>query len=173
MLSMLRCRCGNLRQLLEMLVEARAQHAALGFVGAGASEHDEVPRRRRAQMAKRFTGEALELVAVHGAFGGSTRDRQAKAGDAAATRSCQDGEETIVRTRGLGEDSPELCRFVQSLAGRETCRVREHRRAKTKTRYGVRRARPFARRLARTFRPALVAIRARNPCVRLRCKLLG
>jgi hypothetical protein len=39
--------------------------------------------------------------------------------------------------------------------------------------YGQRRLRPFARRRASTCRPLLVAIRARNPCVRARCKLLG
>src|SRR5258706_10566767 len=46
-------------------------------------------------------------------------------------------------------------------------------RCQNRVRYGVRRARPLARRLARTLRPLAVAIRARKPCVRLRCKLLG
>lgn len=39
--------------------------------------------------------------------------------------------------------------------------------------YGVSFARPFARRRLRTSRPALVAIRARKPCVRARFNLLG
>ncbi len=39
--------------------------------------------------------------------------------------------------------------------------------------YGMRRLRPFARRRARTWRPFLVAMRARKPCVRLRRTLLG
>ena len=38
---------------------------------------------------------------------------------------------------------------------------------------GQSRLRPLARRLASTRRPPLVAMRARNPCVRLRCRLLG
>ena len=43
MLSMLpRCR---LRQLFEVSIEASAQHAALGLVGAGAREHDEIEGR--------------------------------------------------------------------------------------------------------------------------------
>src|SRR5258706_9969994 len=46
-------------------------------------------------------------------------------------------------------------------------------RCQNVVRYGVSRARPLARRLARTLRPLAVAIRARKPCVRLRCKLLG
>src|SRR5207244_12730426 len=35
------------------------------------------------------------------------------------------------------------------------------------------RLRPFARRRLRTLRPALVALRLRNPCARLRRTLLG
>jgi hypothetical protein len=68
---MLFYRCRRLRELLEMAIEARTQHAALGSVGTGAREHDEIPRRQRA-VPKRFTGDAFELVAIHGALGGST-----------------------------------------------------------------------------------------------------
>src|SRR5690242_4853724 len=46
-------------------------------------------------------------------------------------------------------------------------------RCQNLVRYGVRRARPLARRAARTLRPLAVAMRARKPWVRLRCKLLG
>jgi len=38
---------------------------------------------------------------------------------------------------------------------------------------GVRRARPFARRALITLRPLRVAMRALNPCVRARLRLLG
>jgi len=37
----------------------------------------------------------------------------------------------------------------------------------------VRRLRPLARRALMTLRPPSVAMRARNPCVRLRLRLLG
>src|SRR5512134_2568859 len=110
-------RRGRFRQLLEMPIEARAQHAALGSVGAGARKHDEVPWRQRRLMAKRFAGQSFELVAVHGAFRSSARYRQTEARGGAAGRSCENGEEAIARTRGLGEHSPELCRRVQSLVG--------------------------------------------------------
>jgi len=40
-------------------------------------------------------------------------------------------------------------------------------------RQGMSFLRPLARRLARTLRPFFVAMRARNPCVRLRRTLLG
>jgi len=109
---MLPCCCGSLRQLLEMSVEARAQHAALRAVGAAAREDDEVPRRQRSLVAERFAGETLDLVAVHGSFRCSTRDGQTESCRGAATRSRENGEETITRTRGLGEYSPELGRRV-------------------------------------------------------------
>ena len=43
----------------------------------------------------------------------------------------------------------------------------------TVTPYGVSFARPFARRRFNTRRPAFVAIRALNPCVRARFSVLG
>src|SRR5262245_12249502 len=132
MLSMLPRR-GRFRQLLEMLVEARAQNAPLGALGAGARKDDEVPRRQRALMAKRFAGQSLELVAVHGAFRSSARDGQTEARGGTAGRSCENGEEPIARTRRLGEHSPELCRRVQSLVGRKPCRAGLQRRAKTES----------------------------------------
>src|SRR5688572_19567122 len=172
MLFMLPCR-GRLRELLEMPVQARAQRTPLRAVGTRSREHDEIPRRQRRLLTERFAGEALELVAVHGAFRSSARDRQAEARGAAPGRPRENGKEAIAGTRRLGEHASELCRRMQSLVGGEPCRVGQQRRAKTNSVYGVRRARPFARRLARTFRPAAVAMRARKPCVRLRCKLLG
>ena len=131
MLSMLPRCGGRFRQLLEVPIEARAQRAALRAVGAGTREHDEVPRRQRGVLAKRFARETLELVAVHGAFRNSTRDGQTEASGGTAARPRENGEEAIARTRGLGEYSPELRRRVQSLVGREPCRVGEQRRAKT------------------------------------------
>jgi hypothetical protein len=48
-----------------------------------------------------------------------------------------------------------------------------HERREEFASYTARRLRPFARRRASTARPDRVAMRARNPWVRLRCKLLG
>ena len=64
--------CGSrLRQLFEVPLEARAQHATVGAVGAGSREHHEVPRGQRLVLAKSFAGETLELVAIHGSSRGS------------------------------------------------------------------------------------------------------
>ena len=154
-----------------MPIETGAEREALGVGGPGARQDDEV-ERRKSLLAERLAGEPLELVAIHGTLRRSARDRQTEPSDGSAARPCENGEETIARSQRLGEDSPELRGTMQSLFGREAGAFPQ-RRAKTGVRYGVRRARPLARRLARTLRPAAVAMRARNPWVRLRCKLLG
>ncbi len=59
-----------------------------------------------------------------------------------------------------GLDSAGLGELRELAEGRHACR--EWRQA------GVRRARPRARRPAKILRPALVAMRARKPCLRLR-----
>jgi len=126
--------CGRscLRQLLEMALEACAQRASLRAVGSGSRKHDEIPRWQVRSVTKRFARETLELVAVHGSFRNSTRDGQAEPSGWAPVRARENGEIPVARTRGLGEYSPELCRRVQSLVGREPCRVGEQGCAKTK-----------------------------------------
>src|SRR6186713_1383170 len=126
-------RRSRFRQLLEMAVEARPQHAPFRFVGSGARKHDEVPRRQRRLLAKRFAGQSFELVAVHGAFRSSARDGQTEARGGTAGRSSENSEVAIARARGLSEHAAELCRRVQSLVGRKPCRAGNQRRAKTKS----------------------------------------
>jgi hypothetical protein len=129
---MLRRRARNALQLLEVLVEARAQQAPLGAIRAGARKHDEVPRRQRLLVAKRFARESLDSVAVHGTFRSAARDRQAEASVCAAARAREDSEEAIAGTRGLGKNAPKRRRCMQPVIGRETCRALDQRRAKTK-----------------------------------------
>ena len=82
-------------------------------------------------MAERFSGETLESIAIHGTFGCSARDRQAKASHSMAARSREHGEVSIARARRSREYSPELRRSVQSLVGGETCCAGEQCGAKT------------------------------------------
>jgi len=82
-------------------------------------------------LTKRLAGDPLELVAIHGAFRDSTRDGETEARGVAIALASEHGEEAISRTRGLGEDSPELCGRVQSLVGGKPCRVGEQRRARS------------------------------------------
>jgi hypothetical protein len=62
---------GCFRQLLEVPIEARTQHATLGAVGAGSREHYEIAWRQIVSLTKRFASEALELVAIHGSSRGA------------------------------------------------------------------------------------------------------
>jgi len=110
-------RRGRLRQLLEVPVETRAQRAPLRAAGTRSREHDEVPGRQRSLLPEGLASDAFELVAVHGAFRNSTRDRQAEARGGTAGRSREHREEAIARARRLGEHSTELCGRVQSLVG--------------------------------------------------------
>src|SRR5688572_25554481 len=131
MLSMRGGRGCRLRQLLEVSIEALAQYPPLGSIGARTREHDEVPMRQSGLLTKRFPRDTLDLVAVHGAFRNSTGDGQTETRSGTAARACEYGKEPIAGTRGRGEYSPELRRPVQSLVGREPCRVGNQRRAKT------------------------------------------
>ena len=64
---------------------------------------------------------------------------------------------------------PEIRAGLDSAGFREACELAGGRHMCRKGRQaGVSRARPRARRPARIFRPALVAMRARKPCLRLR-----
>jgi hypothetical protein len=110
-------RRSGFRQLLEMAVKTFSQDAPFRSVSTGSREHDEVPRRQRRSVAERFARQALELVAVHGAFCSSARDRQTESRGGAAVRPCENREESIARARSLGEHSPELCGLVQALVG--------------------------------------------------------
>ena len=82
-------------------------------------------------MTERFSGEALESIAIHGTFGCSARYRQAKASHGMAARSREHGEVSIARARRSREYSPELRRSVQSLVGGEACCAGEQCGAKT------------------------------------------
>jgi len=115
-----RCARSSL-QLLEVLVEARAQQAPLDTVGSRAGEHDEVPRRQRELVAKGFAGDSLDSVAVHGTFRIAARDGQAETRVRAAARAGKDSEKAIAGTRGLGENAPKRRRRMQPEIGREAC----------------------------------------------------
>jgi len=119
-------------QLREVRIEARTQYTSFGVGRTRSSEYDEIPRRKLGLVAKSFSGETFESIAVHGTLRCSTRDRQAEASDCVAARSREHGEVTIARARGSGENSPELRRTVQSLVGGESCCVGEQSGAKTK-----------------------------------------
>jgi hypothetical protein len=129
----IRRRRGSVSQPNEMLIETRAQRSVVGGCGAGLRENYEVPRRQLALESECFAREALESVAIHGAFRGSARNGQAEARDRATRGPGEYGEETIGRSGGLCKHATELGRVVQTLLGCEPFPARQQIRAKTRS----------------------------------------
>lgn len=111
-------------------------------------------------------------VAAHGISDRLRADRHPQAGVATFVRQVVDTEESVTQaTTGLARSlefrsSAELLDRSETLAGRDA-------RSRQRDRPAARRVRPLARRRFSTCRPFLVAMRARNPCVRFRFTLLG
>src|ERR1700759_5630240 len=83
----------------------------------------------------------------------------------------RDAEQCVCELASAPLDVLEIRRVVQSHA-RLKIQFADCRKAFGRL-YGQRRLRPLARRRASVRRPPLVAMRALNPCVRARCRLLG
>ena len=114
-------------------------------------------------VPERFACETLEAVPRGRAARGLARDREPEATDFEPVRAPQHREATI----GAAPAAFEHPRKVL-LAG-EPHRTRQP----DIPLYGQSFARPFARRAFSTLRPFFVAMRARNPWVRARRRLLG
>jgi hypothetical protein len=122
-------------------------------------------------QTKGLACEAFDAVARYGGAEGARRDAQTQS--RIGFMIGQDGK----RKKSIDEFSAaplhitKFGRLVQTLARLE--RKGTDRKESDAMRYGQRRLRPFARRRASNRRPLLVAMRARKPWVRARCRLLG
>ena len=123
-------------------------------------------------LPKRFANQAFDAVTPHGVADDARGDRKSKTGLASTVGSCKDGEQIIGGAARLTIDAIEfgflpetLCRIERPCLNLQT-RLQTSTSDATMRVYTVRRLRPFARRRAITWRPALVAMRARNPWVR-------
>src|SRR5690606_21672078 len=138
--------------------------------------------------ARRLADEPLQPVALGREPAMLLRDGEAEPGYAQPVRLRQHGEVGVATPVGTTEDTPECSGIRQTVRPaepltppvlgccRSLSRCRRRDRAVTRNAgapQGVSCARPFARRRFRTSRPALVAMRARKPCVRARLSLLG
>ncbi len=150
-----------------MHVQTRAQRSWARSAGGLARIHGDIDRRQRVLVqAKGLSREALDAVACNGGTKGARGDAQTQT---RITFMIGHDRQTKI---GVGEffaALPNLAKFgrlMQSLARLE--------RLPLETRcQGQRRLRPLARRRASNRRPLFVAMRARKPWVRARCKLLG
>lgn len=119
---------------------------------------------------KHFADHAADAIACNRVADGARGDRQPEPRIAECVGTCGDLEERLSKTLPAFVDMLELRRSAEALAGAE--RERPDRNSAA-ARYGERRLRPLARRRLNTWRPLLVAMRARKPWVRARRTLLG
>lgn len=123
-------------------------------------------------QAKRLANDAPYAVSTHGAADGTQRHGHAEPGLATAVRNILDSEERVAdATSGLAY-LLEVPSVAELLGRRKTVACRGVRADQRDTPTASR-LRPFALRRLMTWRPFLVAMRARKPWVRLRLILLG
>ena len=153
--------------------EACAQFGGLRAARGIARRHHDIDRwQRMLVQTEGLSGYALHFIADNRAAGSSGRDREAE-----AWMRCTVGQD---RQRKVGvRDAPTALPQLAKLLGRVQPPAGREREPDARPRtlrqefYGQSRLRPFARRRARTRRPPVVDMRARKPCVRARCRLLG
>lgn len=159
-----------------MFLEAGAQVFRLSKARSIARRHSDVDRRQIVLVqAKGFSRQALDAVARHGTTESAGRNRQSQA---RIIFMIGQNRQTEVRVGQFSAALPyraKFSRLVQTLSRLERQPLNQMGIARRSCagRQGQRRLRPFARRRASKRRPLLVAIRARKPWVRARCKLLG
>jgi len=124
-------------------------------------------------LAERFAGQALESVALDGVASGLDAHGQTEPRLARFVGTSDHEEQRIGRSLTLPVNGVELRLVGQAARAREASRDRRAIVTVRENGQTARRLRPLARRRARTSRPPLVAMRARKPWTRLRCRLLG
>lgn len=140
--------------------------------GVRPKHHDEIEAGKfRAVPPEGLADQALYAIALDRRAGVAAGDRHADAGVAVRALQRQDEEVRIGELPPAGEHGLEgRLRAEAGGAGEAAGRGCQRDRV---DQIGVRRARPLARRADSTFRPFLVAIRARKPWVRARLRTLG
>jgi hypothetical protein len=165
----------SLRDALPMFLETGAQILRLRMTRGVARRHRDVDRWQvMLVQTKGFPRQALDAVARYGAAEGTCCNRQAQSWMTFIVGQNRQTKEGVGQSFAALPYGAKLGRLVQTLARLELqpidglwdCK-------KVRRNQGQRSLRPFARRRASNRRPLLVAMRARKPCVRARCKLLG
>ena len=156
-----------------MGVETARQHGRRCIFRGGTGVDDYVSSWRGILVkAEPLAQQALEPIARHRTAGRTHAHGQAQARVAEGIAAHDYEKVGIGRAPTRGVYGVVLVLVGQAPATRKTVR---RGLASTRSPGGqtARRLRPFARRRLSTSRPPFVAIRARNPWVRLRCRLLG
>ena len=166
------CLSASLRDRLPMLVQTGTQFVR-GCMACGGLRGDGDVDRRQCFLVqtKGLARETLDAIARDRGAEDPRGDRKPQT--RMADLICENGQDEI----RIGEspatlfDRTKFSRQMQSFGRLE--RQFADRSSVLDGRYGQSRLRPLARRRASRRRPLLVAIRARKPWVRARCRLLG
>ena len=154
-------------------VEARAQRGIVRFCRCRACVDHDVDRGQVSlAMPKRLPHDPLQPITRDGVARRLDADRHAQPSSNRRARTGDDEEQRVGGSLAVPMHGVEAG-FVGDAA-----RAREASRGVGRTSGGsggqtARRLRPFARRRLSTSRPPFVAMRARKPWTRLRCRLLG
>jgi hypothetical protein len=155
-----------------MSVEAHAEFLQFRRARGFPNRDGNIDRWQRVLVqAKGFTGESFDAVASNGTAEDASGDAQSQPRMSFIIGEDRQGEKCIAEFSAPPLHIAKFGRLVQSLARLE--RKFTDRKEPVATRYGQSSLRPFARRRASNARPLFVAMRARKPWVRARCKLLG
>jgi hypothetical protein len=157
---------------LPMLVQTGAQFSRRSVAGGILCRDGNVDRGQRVLVqTKGLAREALDAVARDGAAEHARRDRKPQTRMSVMIRQHRQIKVRIGESPAALFDRAKFCRLMQTLGRLE--RQLSDRSSAADDRYGQSRLRPLARRRASKRRPLLVAMRARKPWVRARCRLLG
>lgn len=117
-------------------------------------------------LAKALAHDALESRALNCSGCASLGDDKTESCSVALVGARENGEVVVDGFSWAGEDAPIFPRATETGGSWKA-------RSRWASSQGIRRTRPFARRAFNTFRPFLVAMRARKPWVRARFRRLG
>jgi len=156
--------------------EARSELRVPCAARARTRAHDDVESGQLPlAQPEALADEPANSIALDGAASDLRRDGKPEPWACRGVRARDDAEEAIAEPPTLGVRRIEVALTAQAppRGKPEALEADATPRHALRRRYGMSFLRPFARRRARTLRPFAVAIRARNPCVRLRRTLLG
>jgi hypothetical protein len=167
----------SLRDVFPMFLEAGAQLRRRSETRGIARRHSHIDRRQcMLVQPKGFASQAFDAIACHGCAEGASRNRQPQPRMTFIIGQNRQTEKRVAQSLAALPKGTKFGRLMQSLARLERQPLGQCRRSLESPdlkRQGQSSLRPFARRRASNARPLLVAMRARKPCVRARCKLLG
>jgi len=151
-----------------------AEQALIGQVAGmvACQNHDIKVTQSCAPATERFANYPLDAVAIRRPWDTALCDRQPQPCRIVRAMACDYNQSGTYKPAPIAKYQAKRFRLPQT--GRRWKLHAGHKcTAIAQANYGVRRLRPFARRAPITLRPPRVAMRARNPWVRLRRTLLG